>query len=52
MFYSLLGRIVWWAAKRYARDRYGWLRLPRPVVAVGVLGLALAVLLGQRNHVR
>ena len=51
MFYSLLGRIVWFAAKRYARRRYGHLRLPRPVLAGSVLALALAaVVIGQRNH--
>jgi hypothetical protein len=51
MFYSLLGRIVWFAAKRYARHRYGQLRPPRPVLAGGVLALALAVLvIGLRNQ--
>jgi hypothetical protein len=51
MFYSLLGRIVWFAAKRYARRRYGQLRPPRPVLAGGVLALALTlVLIATRNH--
>jgi hypothetical protein len=51
MFYSLLGRIVWFVAKWYVRRRYGHLRPPRPVLASGVLALALAVLLiGQRVH--
>jgi hypothetical protein len=44
MFYSLLGRIVWFAAKRYARRRVSHLSAPRPVLAGGVLTLALAVL--------
>jgi hypothetical protein len=51
MFYSLLGRIVWFAARWYMRRRYGHLRPPRPILAGGVLALALAVLvIGQRNH--
>jgi hypothetical protein len=48
MFYSLLGRIVWFAAKRYMRRRYGQLR--PPVLAGSVLALVLAaVVIGQRN---
>jgi hypothetical protein len=51
MFYSLLGRFVWLAAKRYMRRRYGHLRPPRPVLAGSVLALALTVLvIGQRSH--
>jgi hypothetical protein len=51
MFYSLLGRVVWVVAKRYLRRRYGRMYLPKPVIAGGVLALALAVvLLGQRTH--
>jgi hypothetical protein len=50
MFYSLLGRIVWFAGKRYVRHRYGHLRPPRPVLAGSILMLALAVvLIGQRT---
>ena len=49
MFYSMLGRIVWFAGKRYVRHRYGHLRPPRPVLAGSILTLALAVvLIGQR----
>ena len=52
MFYSLLGRIVWFAAKRYMRRRLGHLRAPRPVLAGSVLALVTAaVVIGQRNHV-
>jgi hypothetical protein len=51
MFYSLLGRIVWFAAKRYMRRRYGHLRPPRPVLAGSVIALVVAVLLiGQRTY--
>ena len=43
MFYSLLGRVVWFGAKRYVRRRYGHLRPPRPVLAGSVLTLAVAI---------
>ena len=50
MFYSMLGRIVWFAGKRYMRRRYGHLRPPRPVLAGSIFVLALAVvLIGQRS---
>ena len=48
MFYSLLGRVVWLAAKWYLRRRYG--RVPKPLVAGGVLALILAVALALRGH--
>jgi hypothetical protein len=51
MFYSLLGRVVWFAAKWYVRRRYGRLRPPRPVLAGSVVALALAVaLIAQRSQ--
>ncbi len=51
MFYSLLGRVVWIAAKWYVRRRYAWLRPSRPALAGGVLALVLtALVIGQRNH--
>ena len=51
MFYSLLGRVVWFGAKWYMRRRYGHLRPPRPVLAGGILALALTlVLISQRVH--
>jgi hypothetical protein len=53
MFYSLLGRVVWFAAKRYLRRRYGRAHLPKPVLAGGALALVLAVgLATQRHHSR
>ena len=51
MFYSLLGRIIWFVAKWYMRRRVGNLRAPRPVLAGSFLALVLAaVVIGQRNH--
>jgi hypothetical protein len=48
MFYSLLGRVVWFVAKRYLRRRYG--HVPKPVLAGGVLALALAIALVTQRH--
>jgi hypothetical protein len=50
MFYSLLGRVVWFAAKWYLRRRYGRVYLPKPVIAGGVLAVLLAVALAARGH--
>jgi hypothetical protein len=50
MFYSLLGRVVWFGAKWYVRRRVGHLRPPRPVLAGGVLALVVAaVLISHRD---
>jgi hypothetical protein len=51
MFYSALGRVVWFAAKWYTRRRFGHLRPPRPVLAGSVLALALATaMIVQRSQ--
>ncbi|WP_156027759.1 hypothetical protein [Candidatus Solirubrobacter pratensis] len=39
MFYSLLGRVAWFVAKRFLRRRSG----PKPVLAGGTLALAAAL---------
>jgi hypothetical protein len=50
MFYSLLGRVVWFGAKWYVRRRYGHLRPPKPVLAGSVFALVLAVaVIAQRS---
>lgn len=49
MFYSLLGRLVWFVAKRYLRRRFG-VHVPKPVLAGGVLALALAIALAAQRH--
>jgi hypothetical protein len=49
MFYSLLGRAVWFAGRRYLRRRYGPTYVPKSVLAGGVLALALAAVLAARH---
>jgi hypothetical protein len=50
MFYSALGRVVWFGAKWYVRRRYGHFRPPRPVLAGGALAFVVAaVLITQRD---
>jgi hypothetical protein len=43
MFYSLLGRVVWFAARWYLRRRYGRTYVPKPLLAGGVVALILAI---------
>lgn len=50
MFYSLLGRVVWFVAKRYLRRRYGRVNVPKPVLAGGVVALALAIVAVTQRH--
>jgi hypothetical protein len=49
MFYSLLGRVVWFAAKRFLRHRYGRAYLPKPLFAGGGLAIAIAIALAARH---
>ena len=49
MFYSLLGRVVWFAAKVFLRRRYGRTYLPKPLLAGGVLAIALAIALAAHR---
>jgi hypothetical protein len=49
MFYKLLGMVVWKLAKTFLRRKYGPTYVPKPVVAGGVLALALGVLLLVRG---
>jgi len=51
MFYSALGRVVWFGAKWYVRRRYGRLRPPTPFIAGGTLALAVVTALAvQRSQ--
>jgi hypothetical protein len=50
MFYKLLGMVVWNGAKWFLRRKYGPTYVPKPVVAGGVLALALGVLLLVRSR--
>ena len=49
MFYSLLGRVVWWGLKLVLRRKYGRAYLPTPLLAGGLLALigAVALILGR-----
>ena len=51
MFYSLLGRMVWYGAKLFLRRKYGSTYVPKPVLAGGVVALlatlALILLRGR-----
>jgi hypothetical protein len=49
MFYSLLGRVVWFAVKRFLRHRYGRTYLPKPLLAGGVLAIAIAIVLAAHH---
>ena len=48
MFYSLLGRIVWYGLKLFLRRKYGSTYVPKPVLAGGAVallaGIALVIL--------
>ncbi|HWK30430.1 MAG TPA: hypothetical protein VNS09_27940 [Solirubrobacter sp.] len=43
MFYSLLGRVVWFGAKVFLRRRYGPTYMPKSLIAGGVLAIAAGV---------
>jgi hypothetical protein len=43
MFYSLLGRMVWYGLKLFLRRKYGRTYVPKPLLAGGTLALAVAV---------
>ncbi len=45
MFYSLLGRMVWFGIKFFLRRRYGPTYVPKPLLAGAVLALALGIAL-------
>jgi hypothetical protein len=49
MFYSLLGRIVWYGLKLFLRTKYGSTYVPKPVLAGGVVAVlaAVAVIVGR-----
>jgi hypothetical protein len=45
MFYSLLGRVVWFGLKFFLRRKYGSTYVPKPVLAGGVAAVLAAVVL-------
>jgi hypothetical protein len=45
MFYSLLGRVVWYGLKLFLRRKYGRAYVPKPVLAGGVAALVAVLAL-------
>jgi hypothetical protein len=45
MFYSLLGRMVWYGLKFFLRRKYGPTYVPKPILAGGVAALLAAIAL-------
>ena len=45
MFYSLLGRVVWFGLKLFLRRKYGSTYMPKPVLAGGAAALLAALAL-------
>jgi hypothetical protein len=45
MFYSLLGRAVWYGVKVFLRRKYGPTYVPKTLLAGGTVALAVAVAL-------
>lgn len=43
MVYTLIGKVVVKAAKRFLRRKYGPTMVPKPVLAVVVVGAAVAI---------
>ena len=45
MFYSLLGRMVWFGLKLFLRRKYGPTYVPKTLLAGGTVAIAIAVTL-------
>jgi hypothetical protein len=45
MFYSLLGRVVWFGLKFVLRRKYGRTYVPKSLLAGGTVALAIAITL-------
>jgi hypothetical protein len=45
MFYSLLGRVVWFGMKLFLRRKYGPTYLPKSLLAGGTVAIAVGVVL-------
>jgi hypothetical protein len=50
MFYSLLGHLAWWIAKRVVRRKAGALPPHTPLIAAGALAGAGAVAVALRRR--
>jgi hypothetical protein len=45
MFYSLLGRLVWFGLKVFLRRKYGSAYVPKSLLAGGTVAAAIALML-------
>jgi ABC-type uncharacterized transport system permease subunit len=43
MFYSLLGRLVWYGLKVFLRRKYGSIYVPKSLLAGGTVAVAVGV---------
>ena len=50
MFYKLIGILVWKGAKYILRQKYGAARMPKPLLAGGLLLAIAAVVLAARQR--
>jgi ABC-type uncharacterized transport system permease subunit len=44
MFYSLLGRVVWYGLKLFLRRKYGPTYVPKSLIAGGTVAVAVGVI--------
>ena len=52
MFYSLLGRMVWYGIKLFLRRKYGPTYIPKSLLAGGTVAVAVAVLVAVLRATR
>lgn len=52
MFYSLLGRVVWFGLKVVLRRKYGRPLVPKPLLAGGTVAVAIALALAIQRSAR
>ncbi|MDA0185683.1 hypothetical protein OJ997_35590 [Solirubrobacter phytolaccae] len=52
MFYSLLGRVVWFGLKFVLRRKYGPTYVPKSLLAGGTIAVAIAVTLAVLRATR
>lgn len=52
MFYSLLGRTVWYGLKLFLRRKYGPTYVPKSLLAGGTVAVAVAVMVAVLRATR
>ena len=52
MFYSMLGRAVWFGLKLFLRRKYGPTYIPKSLVAGGTVAVAVAVMVAVLRATR